>query len=154
SARPKPGWVGAITWARLASASSTGALPAIPVAGCRNRSGRPCPRSISSTRTPLITIASVIVDFFTGCSMHASSGDGLADMVENAPRLCSGDRRAIACPTDRLSFSSGVRPARPWPRESRMASIDEFNDHCWKDVVPQADLELYAGWRRETFVGP
>ena len=34
-----------------------------------------------------------------------------------------------------------------------MASIDKFNDHCWKDVVPQADLELYAGWRRETFVG-
>jgi nicotinamidase-related amidase len=35
-----------------------------------------------------------------------------------------------------------------------MASIDKFNDHCWKDVVPEADLELYAGWRRETFVGP
>ena len=35
-----------------------------------------------------------------------------------------------------------------------MASIDKFNDHCWKDVVPAADLELYAGWRRETFVGP
>jgi nicotinamidase-related amidase len=35
-----------------------------------------------------------------------------------------------------------------------MASIDKFNDHCWKDVIPPADLELYAGWRRETFVGP
>ena len=35
-----------------------------------------------------------------------------------------------------------------------MASIDKFNDHCWKDVIPQADLQLYAGWRRETFVGP
>src|SRR5262249_37379098 len=35
-----------------------------------------------------------------------------------------------------------------------MASIDRFNDHCWKDVIPPADLELYAGWRRETFVGP
>jgi len=35
-----------------------------------------------------------------------------------------------------------------------MASIDKFNDHCWKDVIPEADLELYAGWRRETFVGP
>jgi maleamate amidohydrolase len=34
-----------------------------------------------------------------------------------------------------------------------MASIDRFNEHCWKDVVPQADLELYSGWRRETFVG-
>ena len=35
-----------------------------------------------------------------------------------------------------------------------MASIDKFNDHCWKDVVPEADMKLYAGWRRETFVGP
>jgi len=35
-----------------------------------------------------------------------------------------------------------------------MASIDKFNDHCWKDVVPEADQKLYAAWRRETFVGP
>jgi maleamate amidohydrolase len=35
-----------------------------------------------------------------------------------------------------------------------MASIEKFNDHCWKDVIPAADLELYANWRRETFVGP
>ena len=35
-----------------------------------------------------------------------------------------------------------------------MASIEEFNDHCWKDVVPESDLNLYSGWRRETFVGP
>ena len=34
-----------------------------------------------------------------------------------------------------------------------MATIDKFNDHCWKDVVPEADLELYSGWPRETFVG-
>jgi maleamate amidohydrolase len=35
-----------------------------------------------------------------------------------------------------------------------MASIDKFNEHCWQDVVPESDLKLYAGWRRETFVGP
>jgi maleamate amidohydrolase len=35
-----------------------------------------------------------------------------------------------------------------------MASIEKFNDHCWKDVIPESDLKLYAGWRRETFVGP
>ena len=34
-----------------------------------------------------------------------------------------------------------------------MASIEKFNDHCWKDVIPEADLLLYSGWRRETFVG-
>ena len=35
-----------------------------------------------------------------------------------------------------------------------MASIDKFNDHCCKDVVPESYLKLYAGWQRETFVGP
>jgi maleamate amidohydrolase len=35
-----------------------------------------------------------------------------------------------------------------------MASIEQFNEHCWKDVVPESDLKLYAGWRRETYVGP
>jgi len=35
-----------------------------------------------------------------------------------------------------------------------MASIECFNDHCWKDVVPESDLALYARWRRETCVGP
>jgi len=35
-----------------------------------------------------------------------------------------------------------------------MSSIDKFNDHCWKDVIPESDLKLYSGWRRETFVGP
>src|SRR5215469_9038132 len=35
-----------------------------------------------------------------------------------------------------------------------MASIEKFNDHCWNDVVPESDLKLYSGWRRETFVGP
>ena len=31
---------------------------------------------------------------------------------------------------------------------------DDFEDHCWKDVVPAEDLALYKFWRRETFVGP
>jgi nicotinamidase-related amidase len=34
-----------------------------------------------------------------------------------------------------------------------MASVEKFEDHCWKDVVPDADIRLYSGWRRETFVG-
>ena len=32
--------------------------------------------------------------------------------------------------------------------------IDPFEDHCWRDVVSPADLELYAHYRREVFVGP
>jgi maleamate amidohydrolase len=35
-----------------------------------------------------------------------------------------------------------------------MASIEQFEDHCWKDVVPAADMKLYAPYARETFVGP
>jgi len=35
-----------------------------------------------------------------------------------------------------------------------MASIDKFEDHCWKDVIPADDLKLYAPYARETFVGP
>lgn len=35
-----------------------------------------------------------------------------------------------------------------------MTSIDLFEEHCWKDVIPEADIKLYSGWQRETFVGP
>jgi nicotinamidase-related amidase len=31
--------------------------------------------------------------------------------------------------------------------------IDKFEDHCWQDVVPSGDLDIYAPFRRETFVG-
>jgi maleamate amidohydrolase len=31
---------------------------------------------------------------------------------------------------------------------------DRFEDHAWKDVVPQDLIDLYAPYRRETFVGP
>ncbi len=37
-----------------------------------------------------------------------------------------------------------------------MASINDFEDHCWKDVIPKADMMLsfYQRCARETFVGP
>jgi maleamate amidohydrolase len=35
-----------------------------------------------------------------------------------------------------------------------MASIDKFEDHCWKDVVPEADMRIYAPYARDTAVGP
>jgi maleamate amidohydrolase len=35
-----------------------------------------------------------------------------------------------------------------------MGSIENFEDHCWKDVVPAEDMALYARYARETFVGP
>jgi len=35
-----------------------------------------------------------------------------------------------------------------------MASKEEFEDHCWKDVMSADDMKLYAPYARETFVGP
>jgi maleamate amidohydrolase len=32
--------------------------------------------------------------------------------------------------------------------------IDEFEDHCWKDIVTAELLELYSPYRRKVFVGP
>jgi nicotinamidase-related amidase len=30
----------------------------------------------------------------------------------------------------------------------------DFEDHCWKDLVPAEILDVYAPYRRKTFVGP
>jgi len=35
-----------------------------------------------------------------------------------------------------------------------MASADKFEDHCWKDVVPESDMRIYAPYARDTAVGP
>jgi maleamate amidohydrolase len=32
--------------------------------------------------------------------------------------------------------------------------MDDFEDHCWKDIVTPDDLEIYSHYRRKTFVGP
>lgn len=31
---------------------------------------------------------------------------------------------------------------------------DDFEDHCWKDIVPADVLEIYTHYARKTFVGP
>jgi hypothetical protein len=31
---------------------------------------------------------------------------------------------------------------------------DQFEDHCWKDVVTPDLLEIYASYRRKVLVGP
>jgi maleamate amidohydrolase len=31
---------------------------------------------------------------------------------------------------------------------------DDFEDHCWKDIVSADDLEIYSAYRRKTYVGP
>jgi nicotinamidase-related amidase len=41
---------------------------------------------------------------------------------------------------------------RPAERERIMA--DDFENHCWKDIVPADILELYTHYARKTFVGP
>jgi nicotinamidase-related amidase len=35
-----------------------------------------------------------------------------------------------------------------------MGSVADFENHCWKDIVPAEDMALYARYARETFVGP
>jgi nicotinamidase-related amidase len=32
--------------------------------------------------------------------------------------------------------------------------IDDFEDHCWKDVITQDILDVYATYKRKVFVGP
>jgi nicotinamidase-related amidase len=32
--------------------------------------------------------------------------------------------------------------------------IDDFEDHCWKDIVSPDILEIYSSYKRNTFVGP
>lgn len=35
-----------------------------------------------------------------------------------------------------------------------MARIEDFEDHCWKDVVDEETLAIYSAYARETFIGP
>jgi len=34
-----------------------------------------------------------------------------------------------------------------------MAKPEAFEDHCWKDVVPEKDLQTYGSFARETYIG-
>ena len=34
-----------------------------------------------------------------------------------------------------------------------MANREQFEDHCWKDVIPSEDLATYASYARETRIG-
>ena len=31
---------------------------------------------------------------------------------------------------------------------------DSFEDHCWKDLIPDDILKLYSHYRRDLFIGP
>ena len=31
---------------------------------------------------------------------------------------------------------------------------DNFEDHCWKDIVSPEILDIYSHYKRKTFVGP
>ncbi|MGE3245164.1 MAG: isochorismatase family protein [Beijerinckiaceae bacterium] len=32
--------------------------------------------------------------------------------------------------------------------------IDDFEDHCWKDIVPAKTLDLYKHYKRDLYIGP
>jgi hypothetical protein len=45
---------------------------------------------------------------------------------------------------------------RYFNRSTHMAKDAErdFEDHCWKDVIPKAMLDIYSHYKREIYVGP
>src|SRR5947209_2384979 len=47
-----------------------------------------------------------------------------------------------------------VRHQRGHGAMTEDSKADDFEDHCWKDIVTPELLETYAFYRRETFVGP
>src|SRR5260370_18739133 len=59
--------------------------------------------------------------------------------------LLSAPRRRYHLPDDDVTARE--------QREARMASIDNFNDHCWRAAIPEAHPDLYSRWRREPFLG-
>src|SRR5829696_2253490 len=89
--------------------------------------------------------------------MHLRSlrADTQGQSVRPASQVCRchapgrGDRasRWAGCATR----AGGGRIGRT---ERDMASVEKFEQHCWKDVVSAADMKLYAPHARETFVGP
>jgi hypothetical protein len=112
-----------------------------------------------------------------GIATHAPANDGavvpLHSMTSSA-RAGLHRQRALAyfC---LAGFSAESHPSwlQPtWPRErsvslgcsraraarsngeSEMATIEQFEDHCWKDVIPAADMKLYSCYARATYVGP
>ena len=38
--------------------------------------------------------------------------------------------------------------------DMEQAMTDEFENHCWKDIVPANVLEIYSHYVRKVFVGP
>src|SRR4051794_31275675 len=49
--------------------------------------------------------------------------------------------------------SGDAASARPLPI-ARNLMKDDFEDHCWKDVIPPETLEVYSCYKRKTYVGP
>jgi maleamate amidohydrolase len=50
--------------------------------------------------------------------------------------------------------SLGTAQANAHSRKNQMASLEQFEDHCWNDIMPAADLKLYSCYARTTHVGP
>src|SRR5579872_12349 len=35
-----------------------------------------------------------------------------------------------------------------------MGTVDDFENHCWRDLIPTEVLDIYSHYGRRTFVGP
>src|SRR3984957_9583464 len=56
------------------------------------------------------------------------------------------------------NWAAGTWAAEPGPsggkRMGNQHMSDDFEDHCWKDIVTADILDIYSHYRRKTFVGP
>jgi nicotinamidase-related amidase len=85
------------------------------------------------------------------------SGDLTVGNDENGKggELMRSDRRA--CIMARSSLRAGACFSKPiFTKTATNSDImsDDFENHCWKDVVSSDVLNIYSHYKRHTFVGP
>src|SRR3984885_4607945 len=55
------------------------------------------------------------------------------------------------------NWAAGTWAGGAWARRDVMGNqdmSDDFEDHCWMDIVTADILDIYSHYRRKTFVGP
>src|SRR4029077_13006476 len=74
-------------------------------------------------------------------SLHLSSPDG--------------DQNVHRRPAPLGSIGSALTAGPRWRRlrDGSNTMSDDFEDHCWKDIVTPDVLEVYSCYRRKVFIG-
>src|SRR3954466_2997485 len=107
------------------------------------------PLAKSRKATPMASMQSRI-----GRSRWRSSS--VMMMVTHGSRSVAPLRRAGQPIAGLPALAMSARPARVTsihrPRKDH-AMTDDIEDHCWKDVISPEVLDVYACYKRKTFVG-